>query len=406
MSIPQPQTNPYPQAKPGAKHCRACGGTNLEPFYRAPNIPIHCIRLIATREEALAVPRGDLELAYCPSCGFIQNTEFDFALLSYDENYEETQGFSPTFGKFAKELARKLVEGYGVQGQKLLEIGCGKGEFLLEVCKQGGNTGLGMDPAAVPGRLLEAQGVIEYVIDWYENHTGRTPEADVVMHRHTLEHIPEVAQFVRAVRTHMRSDALYFMEVPDVRRILEECAFWDIFYEHASYFTQGSLGRLHRRAGFHVLENVRAYNDQYILLYARPGEPNALLPEEDDLELLNTLVPQFKQAVVQEIARWQGLIRGWHAQGKKVVIWGASSKGVSFLTTLGLQDEIEYAVDINPYKQGFYMPATGHKVVGPDFLETYRPDVVLVMNPIYLPEIGKMLAERGLHPEMLGVGAR
>jgi hypothetical protein len=95
------------------------------------------------------------------------------------------------------------------------------------------------------------------------------------------------------------------------------------------------------------------------------------------------------------------MIGGHHAAGRRVVVWGSSSKGVSFLTTLGLGDEVGYVVDINPYRQGKFMPGTGHEIVAPQRMATYRPDVVLVMNPIYTDEIGASLRELGVRAELV-----
>ena len=85
------------------------------------------------------------------------------------------------------------------------------------------------------------------------------------------------------------------------------------------------------------------------------------------------------------------------------MIWGAGSKGVAFLTTLGVGDGLAYAVDINPHKHGFFMPGTGHEVVSPAYLREGLPDVVVVMNEIYEVEIRRKLAEMGLAPELLSV---
>jgi hypothetical protein len=84
------------------------------------------------------------------------------------------------------------------------------------------------------------------------------------------------------------------------------------------------------------------------------------------------------------------------------VIWGGGSKGVSFLTTLGIGEEIGYAVDVNPFKQEKFMAGTGHRVVSPEFLRGYRPDLVIAMNPIYLPEIGSQLSSLGIDAELIG----
>ena len=88
---------------------------------------------------------------------------------------------------------------------------------------------------------------------------------------------------------------------------------------------------------------------------------------------------------------------------KKVDIWGAGSKGIAFLTSLDAGDTVKYAVDVNPYKQGRFMPGAGQEIVAPAFLKDYAPDLVVVMNSIYVDEIRSDLAKLGLEPELLVV---
>jgi hypothetical protein len=83
-----------------------------------------------------------------------------------------------------------------------------------------------------------------------------------------------------------------------------------------------------------------------------------------------------------------------------VVLWGSGSKAVGYLTTLGLKDEVAAVIDINPHKHGQYLAGTGHEIVSPDALVHLVPDVVVVMNPIYLDEIQGDLHRRGLFPEL------
>jgi hypothetical protein len=64
---------------------------------------------------------------------------------------------------------------------------------------------------------------------------------------------------------------------------------------------------------------------------------------------------------------------------------------------------VEYVVDINPRKHGMYMPGTGQRIVGPEFLAEYRPDKVIVINPVYVDEIGKDLKRLGLGVELLPI---
>ena len=386
-----------------ATTCLACGRQGLELVYEVDNVPVHSVVLMPTREDALGIKRGDVRLAFCPQCGFIQNTAFNPGSVDYTQRTEETQTFSGTFNAFAQSLARGLVERYALYDKEILEIGSGKGEFLLLLCELGHNRGIGIDPSYVPDRLEgPALDRIEFIREFYdERYEGG---ADFIACRHTLEHIPDVGRFVSLVKkTAERSgDPIVFFEVPDVARVLDELAFWDIYHEHCSYFTLGSLARLFRSSGFDLLDLTTAFDGQYLLVDARLGHSDgSRLPSEDDLTSTEEKVEFFTKHHEERLDGWREQLASLQDAGSRVVIWGAGSKGVAFLTTLGIDEEIAAAVDINPHKQGLFMPGTGHPVIGPQDLAASAPDVVIVMNPAYLEEIEGSLTGMGLSPTLL-----
>jgi hypothetical protein len=85
--------------------CPACEQGVMQVFYEVRNIPVHSVLLMPTREMALNYRRRDLRLGFCSWCGFISNTSFDPSVHEYGVSCEETQGFSPTFNAFARDLA-------------------------------------------------------------------------------------------------------------------------------------------------------------------------------------------------------------------------------------------------------------------------------------------------------------
>ena len=80
---------------------------------------------------------------------------------------------------------------------------------------------------------------------------------------------------------------------------------------------------------------------------------------------------------------------------------GGGSKAVAFLSSLDLEDGIDLAVDINPRRSGTFLAGGGQEIVTPKALIDYRPDHVIVMNPIYLDEIGADLRSMNLAPEII-----
>lgn len=387
--------------------CPSCGTAGLQSFYRVEGIPTHSCLLMDSYDEAVTHPRGELELAFCLSCGFITNVKYDATFKNYSPRYEETQHFSVCFDNFARQLAQRWVEQYRLRGKRILEIGCGKGEFLELLCTLGANRGIGFDPGVRPERLSkEANERICFVRDYYSEkyHNERV---DAICCRHTLEHIDRPNDLIGAIRSNIgdRKDVVLLFELPDTTRVLREYAFWDVYYEHCSYFTAGSLRRLFQRNHFDVVELERAFDNQYLLLVARPGEKQASgqTGGTEDLDVMANDVSEFHDRHARLIEQWRTRLHHFAANGQRAAIWGGGSKAVAFLTTLGLKSEIDFVIDINPHKHGKFIPGTGHRVVSPDHLRRHPPDVVVVMNPIYVSEIRSILNNMGLAPQLLPV---
>jgi len=387
--------------------CPSCDSKGLSLFYEVRNIPIHCTSIMLTREEASKSPQGDIVLGFCEQCGFITNIAFDPAIQDNSPIYEEQQGFSPTFQAYADELADHLINKYDLYDKNIVEIGCGKGDFLIHLCELGHNRGVGIDPISVNVRAeSEAANRLVFIQDYYSEQHGRY-HSDLVVCRHTLEHIPFTAEFVRTLRRAIgdRIETTIFFEVPDVTRILSELAFWDIYYEHCSYFSPGSLARLFRHCGFELTDFNRAYDDQYLLLEATPVRtPSRNLFEiEESPEYMAQNIKSFSTRLRDMLDRWAQRLRKVHNQGKRTVIWGSGSKCVGFMTSLTIKDEIEYVVDINPYRHGKFIPGVGKEIKPPKFLKQYKPDLVIVMNSIYLNEIKQALDNMDVPTEVISV---
>ena len=397
---------------PDEHACLSCGSTDVEVFHQEAGVPVNSCLLLASEAEARAFPRGAIRLGFCHACGFIANTAFVQALAEYSTRYEETQGFSPRFQRFADDLAHRLVDRFDLHDKDILEIGCGKGEFLLRVCELGNNRGVGVDPSVVLDRVRgPAADRVSFIADLYRKQHADLP-ADFVICRHTLEHISDVAGFMELLRANLagREATTVFFELPDVLRVLREVAFWDIYYEHCSYFTVGSLVRLFERNGFTVLDARLDYDDQYILLEAHTDDGSGGFKGRrgsrvavDQVEDVAAAVGEFRRRHQAQLASWDARLAGLSASGRRAVVWGAGSKGVAFLCALPAAERIEVAVDINPYKHGMFMAATGQRIVPPAFLADYRPDVVIVMNPIYRDEIRAELDRLRVEADVVAV---
>lgn len=384
----------YPQNK--NMTCPVCGSTDLQLLLGLPEVPVYCNLLCETYDEAVQVPRANLSLLSCNKCGHSFNGSFDSSLLQYSDRYENSLSFSPRFQEYTRSLAERLVERYGLYHKDVIEIGCGQGDFLVLVCRIGENRGLGFDPSYRGGS--ESPGVT-IIKDYYsERYSGYN--ADMIVCRQVLEHIVSPRKFLlnlyNAIGTESRS--VVFFEVPNFLFTLRDMGIWDLIYEHCHYFTIQSLNMLFSQCGFHVLSIEETYGSQFLTIEAVNQEDfhDSFHLEIPPVEMLANYTASFFENFNVKMTFWKKRLNELRAKMEKTVLWGAGSKGVTFLNVLAEQTNIEYVVDVNTRKVGMHIAGTGQKIVSPEFLEYYKPQTVLVMNPLYFEEISEQVQRKRL----------
>ncbi|MEM7332684.1 MAG: class I SAM-dependent methyltransferase [Chloroflexota bacterium] len=379
-----------------------CPDAERLPLIEMKQVPAHCNVLWNSQEEALSAPRGNIRLVYAPDCGHIFNMDFDPALMEYTQEYENSLHFSAKFQEFATGLAKGLVERHGLYNKDIVEIGAGKGDFLLMMAEMGNNRGWGFDPSYVPDEAYSAENVT-FIQDFYsEKYTSYS--ADMITCRHVLEHIEDPDLFIQNVKKAVngRMDTIVFFEMPNALFTIRQLGIWDIIYEHCSYFTPYSLAYLFRKQGFEVLKVDEVFGGQFVTIEAKLAESG--VEQVDETAVLAQLTQDaqaFSANYQQKVDRWAGIMNSIKANNQKAVIWGTGSKGVTFLNVLDPDRLISYAVDINPRKQGKFVGGSGQEIVSPEKLRAYQPDVVIIMNANYEEEIGNTLKELGVNAEIL-----
>jgi hypothetical protein len=384
--------------------CPNCGGEKIEGFFKIKNAPIFSLVTVKSKEEALQVPRKDIELGFCHSCGFIFNRLFDTSIDYFTGGYEDQQGFSKTFMEYLTGISKELIEKYNLHGKTTMEIGCGKGDFINLLTELNEGKGIGVDPAYEEGRQKNPN--LTFYKEFYSAKHGNL-KASMISCRHTLEHIHGTFDFLKLIRQSLNDspDTVVFFEIPQISRILDIQAFWDIYYEHCSYFSAGSLARMFRAAGYEILDLRLVYSNQYLLIEARPTDKisTKTFPLEESIEEQKARVENFKVKIQEQLGDWRKKLIALKEKDKKVVVWGGGSKSVGFLTNFADLDAISYVVDINPHMEGNFIPGIGKQYKSPSFLKDYQPDAVIIMNGVYQKEITQSLHDMGVFPEVFAL---
>ncbi len=383
----------------GSPSCPVCRGNDLAPFVEVARAPVFCNVLLPSRSDALAAPVGSIVLSVCGDCSHVSNTEFDDTNLSYSPEYENSLHFSPTFQGFATTLADSLVSDYDIHSRQVVELGCGKGDFLEMLAAAGSNDAVGFDPS-YDGAIdhYDGPGSVRVIRDTYQK-AGRELRPAFVASRHVLEHLTDPGLLVSGLKQWAGANPVVYLEVPDADYMFAESAVWDVIYEHPSYFTGRSLARLCSNNGLVPFRIESVFGGQYLTVHARLNDgPTVESPPPVD-------PTSFGREFDRVLDRWADRLAAENAAGGNVVIWGAGSKGASFAAVVeGASETLSLAIDLNPRKNGRFMPISGIEVATPDDPRLADASLVLVMNPLYGVEIREELRSRDLRCSLEVVG--
>ncbi len=368
--------------------CPGCGARGASAPYRITRQPVISNYLLESADAAMRVKRRDLVLIQCDHCSLIFNCAFDSTLSPYDARYENRQSCSPAFRGHMAELAADLTRRHRLRGKRILEVGCGQGDFLMLLCEQAGADGVGYD-TAYQGPPTALDGRVRFV-DRYITAAELAEQFDIVICRHVVEHIGAIGDFLAALRAIAEKcgSAVTVIETPSLEWTARNGCFWDVFYEHCNYFTESCLEYLCRCAGFSVTRQRLAFGRQYQVLELRNAPPVAELPPPQRVVELGEFrrVCDASVTSLSRLLESQGSANGW-------AIWGAGAKSVALANRLRHMQP-SFVVDTNPAKQGCFIPATRIPIIAPEDPRVMELELILVANPNYAAEIGSTL--RGL----------
>ena len=366
--------------------CTGCGSARLRAVFEIRDQPVVSNYRFPSARRAVGIRRGDIELVRCGACGLVFNAAFDASAVPYDRAYENQQDFSATFDRHATDVALWIAGKIRGRSPHVLEIGCGKGVFLRRLVGITRGRGTGYDTSYEKTRETFPNISIrrEYLRPQRVNEA-----ADAIVVRHVVEHIGPIGSFLADLAEIARRSGgpPVFVETPRLEWIVRTRSAWDIFYEHCNYFTEASLESLCRKAGFYVRARRRVFGGQYQLLELRlSSAPKRRYAGPDgtriSMHALRRLGPSAWRRQAAQIDRLR--------RGGPWVLWGAGAKGVCIANRLPVELPAK-VIDINPAKQGSFVPGAAVPVVAPSARALSGVKLVVIANPSYRFEIKKAL---------------
>jgi len=339
---------------------------------------------------ALVDPSDDLSLApvalhECKDLGsLVVNRLFDETLINYGKNYQNSVANSSTFFNHMREVASLLKSLFPIT-TNILEVGCGKGDFFEILSDEGFKEMEGFDTAY--------EGLDPRIKSRYLDDTDEKKNIELVIMRHVLEHISNPYSILKKIQSICSESSHIYIEVPNFDWVLENQEFNEISFEHVNYFTLNSLSEIFNKK---ILRSGTLFNDQYIYVIAKLSDLS-----NDYLNTYNSACNwtdlDLRGIFKNYLLRLQDLCK--LAKGfESIYIWGGATRAVLFLHICKynypeLFKKIKFAIDINPKRQGMYLPSSKLRVIPPEefYALASQNDLLLIANQNYSHEIDKEL---------------
>lgn len=373
------------------RHCIACRKKLPEnELFKLNHAPASA-QDIPDRDEVKKDQGVTLGLYQCGHCGLVQ---FDCEPVAYYRDVIRAGGFSTTMTELRRRQYRHLIETYGLEGRKFLEVGCGRGEFI-RVLTEFPVKVFGMEHKAELVEIARKDGLCVWQEFPEEPQQifgdGEEGPFDVFLSFNFLEHQPRPDVMLQAIYHNLSEDGMGLVTVPALEYILEKGSYYELIRDHIAYYSFDTLRELLRQNGFAVLEEEMINRDTISMIVKKI--PDWKPAEDGRAGGKISVEPLIKgyETVRQEIDE---LIERLKAENRSLAIWGASHQGFTLASTTALGEAADYIIDSAPFKQGRFAPASHLPIVPPDHFFEEPVDAVLIVAPGYTDEIAGIIRER------------
>lgn len=353
------------------KRCILCN-SSLHKLFNIENMPATAQDIPSEHELDKDKPI-DLNLCECSACGLIQ---LDTEPVHYYKDVIRASSVSSTMRELRLNQYRHFIEGYGLKGGSIIELGCGAGEFL-SLWDEFDIKAYGIEHSEKLVEKAQALGLkVEKDFPESEEHKFNHYPFDAFCSFNFLEHQPNPLTYLKAAAHNLADGGYGLITVPSFEYILEKKSYYEIIPDHIAYYSFDSLELAVRLAGFEVIEKELINRDTISMIIKKRIKRDVSILESE-------------RCFIEDDVK--GLIKSRSDEGKKIAVWGAGHQGFTLCATMGLQKYLSYIIDSAKFKQGLYAPASHIAIVSPEYAYENPVDVIIIVAPGYSKEIATII---------------
>ncbi len=380
------------------KQCRICGGGDLKPII---NLGSQALTGIFPRSKEMKLTAGPLELVRCDdehnpdACGLLQlRHSYDLDEM-YGLNYGYRSGLNQSMMAHLKSIVKQIEGLVKLQsGDHVLDIGSNDGSLLSFYEEINDLKLIGIDPTGVKFKDYY-QSRVQLIPEFFsaqeiQKHFG-VQKMRVITSISMFYDLEQPLQFVKEIYEVLADDGIWVLEQSYMPTMLEVTAYDTICHEHLEYYGLKQIKWMADKVGLKIISV--SLNDtnggSFCLALAKKNaaypeasvEMNTLFEKEKTMAL-HTEVPYkaFTQRVIRHKQDLLDFFRKAREDGKKVLGYGASTKGNVILQYCGLTPaDLPFIAEVNADKFGCFTPGTHIPIVSEQEARALRPDYFFVL---------------------------
>ena len=379
------------------KTCRVCGssaltkvidlgeqylqGSFVKPGKELPpmrKIPTTLLRCDPTRDEN--------------ACGLLQMAHSVPPEILYAA-YWYRSGTNETMRNHLKGIVSEAVETLVKENARVLDIGCNDGTLLNYYPKK--FIRFGVDPSDV---AQEIEGDITVIQDIFPSDELakkiQGKQFGIITSIAVFYDLEDPVEFVRSIKTSLSDEGLWIFEMSYMPSMLKLNSYDTICHEHLEYYSLAAVENVLKRADMKIIKvSLNDINGGSLRCYATHATNfrfkvdgfarniKTLRQEEFDMQLdTDRPYKNFQERIDMHRSELVSLLQRLKKDGKKIHVYGASTKGNTILQWCGLNNDIiDCAADRNPDKDGARTLGTDIPIVSEAKSRAMKPDYYLVL---------------------------
>jgi SAM-dependent methyltransferase len=380
------------ESQPSGTPCRFCGTALRHVFADLGSSPLANAYIPPERVGAME-PYYPLRALVCSRCFLVQLEEFETPEQIFCD-YAYFSSYSTSWLEHCRRYTEKMIERLGLgEHSRVVELASNDG-YLLQYFHARGIHVLGIEPAANVAEVALQKG-IPTLVEFFGRRIARLlasdSRADLLLGNNVLAHVPDLNDFVSGMKLLLAPNGTITMEFPHLMRLIEDTQWDTIYHEHFSYFSFLTVSRVFAAHGLRLFDveempthggSLRVYGAHEDDLN-KPDSARAVEMREREraagYERLETYTSYGAHIEADKRRILQFLI-GLKNEGRRVVGYGAPAKASTLLNYCGVgRDFLDYTVDLNPHKQGCFLPGSHIPIRAPQVIREDHPDVVMIL---------------------------